>query len=169
MRPSRDQTKSQRPENAEKIQVITPKNVTSLLYLNQLPCSHSTTFGRQRSVLAYAGVVGCELSVGLDVAPVAIVFPRCDVPDQRRLVGNAAIETLDCENAKFELRHIEPTTVLWRAAPLEPLAQPSGFGGGKGCVKRRWRVRRVRSPSRDKPGQARRPGASEFSLPLAFG
>ena len=35
-----------------------------------------------------------------------------------------------------ELRHIEPTAVLWRVMPFEPFGQPPCFGGGKSFVKR---------------------------------
>ncbi len=62
--------------------------------------------------------------------------------DERRFIRNAAVEALDRQNAEFGLRHVEPTAVLWRVMPFEPLAQPSRFGGGEGRVKRRRRVRR---------------------------
>ena len=73
---------------------------------------------------------------------VAIVLPGDDFLDQFRLVGNAAIQALGCEHAEFGLRHVEPTAVLWRVMPFEPLVEPSRFGGGEGRVKRRRRVRR---------------------------
>ena len=73
---------------------------------------------------------------------VAIVQPSGDLVAQRRFVGNAAVEALDGQNTEFGLRHVEPTAVLGRVMPFEPLAQPSRFGGGEGRVKRRRRVRR---------------------------
>ena len=86
--------------------------------------------------------MGCELPVGFDVTLVAIVLPGGDLLDQHRLVGNAAIETLGCQNSEFGLRHVEPTSMLWRVMPFEALAQPARFGGGEGGVKRGRRVRR---------------------------
>ena len=62
---------------------------------------------------------------------IAIVLPGGDLFDKRRLVGNPAIETLGCEHAEFGLRHVEPTAVLWRVMPFEPLDESRASAAGK--------------------------------------
>ena len=41
--------------------------------------------------------------------------------DEDLLVRDAAVEHCDVKNGEFEFRHIEPTAVLWRIIPFEPL------------------------------------------------
>ncbi len=51
-------------------------------------------------------------------------------------VGDAPVDTLGGEHAKFGFGEIEPASVLWRVMPLEPLDEAAGLGGGKGLVER---------------------------------
>jgi hypothetical protein len=50
------------------------------------------------------------------------------------LVWDAAIETLNRQNAEFGFSHIPPTAVFGRVAPLEALDQPACLSCGKGFV-----------------------------------
>jgi hypothetical protein len=84
-----------------------------------------------------AGVIGRELPVGFGVMGIAISLPCGDLVDEDLLVGDAAVETLRRENGKFGFRHIEPTAVLWRVMPLEPLDEPSCFRQARGRTKGR--------------------------------
>src|ERR1700730_19288584 len=83
-----------------------------------------------------AGVVGRELPVGFGVMGIAISFPCGDLVDEDFLIGDAAVETLRRENGEFGLGHIEPTAVLWRVMPFEPLDEPSCFICRKSLVPR---------------------------------
>src|ERR1700746_484223 len=83
-----------------------------------------------------AGVFGRELPVGFGVMGIAASLPCGDLVDEDLLVGDAAVETLRGENGEFGFRHIEPTAVLWRVMPFEPLDEPSCFVWWKSLVER---------------------------------
>src|ERR1700690_842336 len=83
-----------------------------------------------------AGVIGCELPVGLGVVFVSIGLPGSDFVLELLSVGNASIETLRRENGEFGFRHIEPTAVLWRVMPFELLDETSCFVWRKSLVQR---------------------------------
>ena len=83
-----------------------------------------------------AGVGGCKVPVGLGMLGVAVAFPGGDFVNQRRLVGNAAVEALRGQDAEFGFGEFEPTAVLWSVVPFEALRQAAGFGGRKRFVKR---------------------------------
>ena len=83
-----------------------------------------------------AGGIGCELPVGFGVMGIAVSLPCGDVVDEDLLVGDAAVEALRRENGEFGFRHIEPTAVLWRVMPFEPLDEPSCFVRWKSLVQR---------------------------------
>src|SRR3982074_2123097 len=83
-----------------------------------------------------AGGIGCELPVGFGVMGIAVSLPCGDVVDEDLLVGDAAVEALRRENGEFGFRHIEPTAVLWRVMPFEPLDEPSFFVRWKSLVQR---------------------------------
>ena len=72
-----------------------------------------------------AGGIGRELPVGFGVMDIAISLPGGDLVDEDLLVRDAAVETLRRENGEFGFRHIEPTAVLWRVMPFEPLDETS--------------------------------------------
>ena len=83
-----------------------------------------------------AGVFGRELPVGFGVMGIAVSLPCGDWADEDLLVGDAAAEALRGENGEFGFRHIEPTAVLWRVMPSEPLDEPSCFVWWKSLVER---------------------------------
>jgi hypothetical protein len=56
--------------------------------------------------------------------------------DHCLLVGDAAVETLDGEDAEFGLGQVEPASMLGRVMPFEPLDEAARFGGRKGLVER---------------------------------
>ena len=72
---------------------------------------------------------------------VAIILPRSDFLDLLQLIGNAAVEALMSEDAELGLGHVQPTAMLGRVVPLEPLDEAAGLGGGKDGVERCGRVR----------------------------
>jgi hypothetical protein len=47
--------------------------------------------------------------------------------DEDFLIADAAVETLRREDGEFGFCQIEPTAVLWRVMPFEPLDEPSCF------------------------------------------
>src|SRR6266496_1955386 len=87
-----------------------------------------------------AGVIGSELPVGFGVVSIAIGHPCGDLVDEDLLVGDAAVEALRRENGEFGFRHIEPTAVLWRIMPFEPLDETSCLVWRKSLVQRCWFV-----------------------------
>ncbi len=72
-----------------------------------------------------ASVIGRELPIGFGVMGIAVSFPSGDLTDEDLLVDDAASKTLRRKNREFGFRHIEPTAVLWRIMPFEPLDEPS--------------------------------------------
>jgi hypothetical protein len=64
---------------------------------------------------------------------VAVVLPCVDFVGEDLLVGDAAIQTLRREHAKFGFG-FEPTAVLGRVMPLEALDEPACLGGEEGFV-----------------------------------
>src|ERR1700752_2475207 len=83
-----------------------------------------------------AGVFGRELPIGFGVMGIAVSLPWGDLTDEEFLVGDAASKTLRRQNGEFGFRHIEPTAVLWRIMPFEPLDEPSCFVWRKSLVER---------------------------------
>src|SRR5664279_502981 len=83
-----------------------------------------------------AGGIGRELPVGFGVMDIAISLPSGDLLDEDLLVRDAAVETLRRENGEFGFCHIEPTAVLWRVMPFEPLDETSCLVWRKSFVQR---------------------------------
>src|SRR4051812_11297181 len=81
-----------------------------------------------------------ELPVGLGVLAIALRLPRGDFLDQGILVGDASGETLAGQYAEFALGHVQPTAMLGRVMPFEPLDQATGLLGWEGFVERSWLV-----------------------------
>ena len=82
-----------------------------------------------------ASVGGCEVPIGLGVISIAVLLPRGDFLHEGLFVGNAAVEALGGKDAKLGFRQIEPTAVLGRVVPFEPLDQASGLGRWESLVK----------------------------------
>ena len=82
-----------------------------------------------------ASVLGGEVPIRLGVIDVAVVLPGGDFVCEGLFVGNAAVEALSGKDAKLGFGQIEPTAVLGRVVPFEPLDQPSGFGRRESLVK----------------------------------
>src|SRR3974390_1003068 len=83
-----------------------------------------------------AGVIGRELPIGFGVMGIAVSLPCGDLTVEELFVGDAAGKTLRRKNGEFGFRHIEPTAVLWRIMPFEPLDEPSCFVWRKSLVQR---------------------------------
>src|SRR5271167_1528459 len=73
-----------------------------------------------------AGVVGCELPIGLGVMLVAMILPSANLSLEGLLVGNAAAQALCRQNGEFGFGHVEPTSMLGRVMPFEPLLLVGG-------------------------------------------
>ena len=65
---------------------------------------------------------------------IASSFPAGSVRGQRRLVGNAAVETLTHYHADFDLDHVEPASVSRREVELNSVENPPSFLGDEGLV-----------------------------------
>ena len=80
------------------------------------------------------------LDLGLPIVPV--VFPCGDMASQCFKIGNPPIQALSIQRAQFDLRHVEPTTMLGCVMDLKAFCQaPSLFrfkrlvkGGNTVCV-----------------------------------
>src|SRR6476646_12243257 len=75
-----------------------------------------------------------ELPVCLGVVLVAVLLPGGDFLDQRLLVGDPPIEALARQDTEFRFGHIQPTAVLGRVMPFEPLDETACLGGGEGLI-----------------------------------
>src|SRR3974377_608288 len=80
------------------------------------------------------------MPIGVGVVGISIILPSCYFADEDLFVWDAAIEALGCKDAELRLRHIEPTAMLWRVMPFEPLDEPPCLCGGKSFVERGWLV-----------------------------
>ena len=79
---------------------------------------------------------GGEVPVRLGVTDIAVVLPGGDFVDERLFVGNAAVEALGGQDAKFEIPpDSSQLAVLRRIVPFEPLDQPSCFSRWVGLLK----------------------------------
>src|SRR5580693_2060006 len=58
-----------------------------------------------------AGVVGCELPIGLGVMLVAMILPSINLSLEGLLVGNTAAQALCRQNGEFGFGHVEPTSI----------------------------------------------------------
>jgi hypothetical protein len=59
---------------------------------------------------------------------------RCTPPGRQCRAGDPPIETLARQDTEFRLGHIQPTAVLGRVVPLEPLDEATCLGGWKGLI-----------------------------------
>ena len=84
--------------------------------------------GREAPIHRFSGGVPCAL-------------PRANFPDQGRLVRNPAIQTLPTQHVQFNLRDVEPTSVLGGIHGIQPPDQTTRFCRRERLVERRHRVR----------------------------
>ena len=76
-----------------------------------------------------AGVCGCKVPVGLGMFGVAVVFLGGDFVNQRRFVGNAAVEALRGQDAEFGFGEVKPTAMLGSVVPPEKLRRAKPGSG----------------------------------------
>ena len=57
-------------------------------------------------------IFGGELPVDVGLFTIACILPGCGLVDQGRLVGDPAIQTLPSQYIQFDLRHIQPASML---------------------------------------------------------
>src|SRR4029453_18954333 len=75
-----------------------------------------------------AGVLGREAPVDATTGGVARCLPRGDLPLQRRLVGQAAVQAPPGQHGQPGLGHVQPAAVLGGVVQLQPVGQPFGLG-----------------------------------------
>src|SRR5208283_5349065 len=83
-----------------------------------------------------ACVVCRELPIRFGVMFVAMVLPSGDLSFKGLLVGDAAAQTLGCQNGEFGFGHVEPASMFGRVMPFEPHSEAARFGGGESGVER---------------------------------
>jgi hypothetical protein len=74
--------------------------------------------------------------VGRGVLAVKGHLPCGDLLGQAFLVGNAAGEALAGQHAEFAFSHVQPTAVLGRVVPFEPLDEAAGLLGRENFIER---------------------------------
>jgi len=67
---------------------------------------------------------------------VAMVLPSGDLSFKGLLVGDAAAQTLGCQNGESGFGHVEPASMFVRVMPFEPHSEAARFGGGESGVER---------------------------------
>jgi len=88
-----------------------------------------------------SGICSSELPNDFFDTIVSVSFPCSDFNLHGRHVCNPTIETLSFEHAEFDLRHIEPATMLWSVMNIQSFRQASGLLGFKGLIERNNVVR----------------------------
>jgi hypothetical protein len=78
-----------------------------------------------------ASVFSYEVLVGFGVMGISVVLPGGDFIDEGLFIGNAAVETLGGQDAKFGFGQIEPAAVLGRVVPFEALDSRRASEAGK--------------------------------------
>jgi hypothetical protein len=82
------------------------------------------------------GILVCELPVGFGVVFVTAVPPCGDLRDESCLIWDTPGQILGSQHPEFGLRHIEPTSMLRRVAPLEPFRETPRLGRRECCAQR---------------------------------
>src|SRR6266496_6604975 len=72
-------------------------------------------------------ILGREAPVDPTTRSVARRLPRRDLPLQRRLVGQPAVQALLGQHGKLDLGHVQPAAMLGRVMDLQPVGQPPGL------------------------------------------
>src|SRR5712691_10448833 len=86
------------------------------------------------------GVLGRKAPVDATTRSVACRPPRCDLPLQRRPIGQAAVQALPGEHGKLDLGHVQPAAMLGGVVQLQPIGQPLGLGWLERLIQRRGGV-----------------------------
>ena len=81
-----------------------------------------------------ARVGGGEVPFGLGVVSISGRAPRVHLCSECGGVGNATVEALAGAYNQLGLSQIEPTAVLGRVVPFEPLDDPAGLGRLEGFI-----------------------------------
>ena len=112
---------------------VLPLLATQILWINLVRLSSAHIAGYRRLQLD-ACISSGELPVCLGVVFVAVCLPGGDFPDQRLFEGDPPIEAMVLQDAQFRFGHIQPTAVLGRVMPFEPLDETACLGGGEGFI-----------------------------------
>ena len=76
-----------------------------------------------------ACVLCAEVPMHRSVPTIALRLEGSHVALESLFIRDVAFPGLACEDAKLDLSHVEPTSVLWREMELKSLADPVGFFG----------------------------------------
>src|SRR5580658_1328288 len=66
------------------------------------------------------GILARELPVNSTTLLIAPLLPSQHFGAQARLVGDPASDALAIQNANLDLRHVEPTGMLWGVVKFQP-------------------------------------------------
>src|SRR5215207_8069028 len=103
--------------------------------------SRLSTLNRRVKVLELdPGIRGRKAPVDATARSVAGRLPGHDLPLQRRLVGQPAIQALLGQHGKLDLGHVQPAPVLGGVVQLQLVGQPPGLRGRERRIQRRRRV-----------------------------
>ena len=80
------------------------------------------------------GVLGSKPPVDGGLGGIALPFQGSDFPVESGLVGDTLSQAGSRQDAKLDLRHVEPTAVFGRVVELQPFYDPPGLRGGEGLV-----------------------------------
>ena len=87
-----------------------------------------------------SGVLDAEVPVDSDLCSVSFLFQDVNLLAEGLLIGDALFEAAAGEDTEFDLRHIEPATVLGGVVELQPPRYAPGLRRRKGLVQRRLAV-----------------------------
>ena len=80
------------------------------------------------------GILGVKPPMDGSSGGIALPFQGLYFPAESGLVRDTPPEAGASQNAKLDLRHVEPTAVFGRVVELQPFYDPPGLGGGEGLV-----------------------------------
>ncbi len=80
------------------------------------------------------GILGVKPPMYGGSGGIALPFQGLDLPAEGNFVRDALPEAGASQNAKFYLRHVEPTAVLGCVVELQPFHDTPGLSSGEGFV-----------------------------------
>ena len=81
-----------------------------------------------------AGVLGSKPPVDGGLGGIALPLQGLDFPAESGLVGDTLTEAGASQNAKLDLRHVQPTTVLGCVVKLQPFHDAPGLSSGESLI-----------------------------------
>ena len=84
-----------------------------------------------------ARIDGSESPVNGCLCFIALILNRFDLSLESRFISDPPLQTLPTKDAQFDLRHIQPASVLWRVVKFQSLEYSSCHFWGERFVERR--------------------------------